>query len=219
MILSSKEIAKSCIMLHLGKRNLERNDLLSCGVNLYYSLFHACLSVLVLTFKELDIEKCVSEFDYRSRLAPYYIPMSHKNVVNAIRKFDKNLSDELDDLKEIREYLSYGPNLFIKTDQKDNISNITIFTCRISEISEKIKRYSRRLDDRILGIMRIVESTVGKDNFYFISLYFGSVVKILCRDLHLEGRLEREVLNKFIEDASMRKLIMSLPIPKAREGL
>ena len=64
-LLCSKEMAKSCIMYNLGKNNLEKGDILFCGINFYYSLFHGCLSVISIISNEVPVEKCVvGQFQY-----------------------------------------------------------------------------------------------------------------------------------------------------------
>jgi len=172
-------------MYNLGKRNLENDDLLSSGVNFYYSLYHSCLSVISSTSNKIKVENCVIEWEKREQLPRYYISLSHENTKKSISQFDEKLAYELDRLMEIREYLSYGPNVLYESGKKREISKITVYCCRFPDLRNKIRRSPSKLSKLINKCCKLLKENLSEPNFFFFMFYFFKTTDILCKNLDL----------------------------------
>lgn len=192
ILLCSKEMAKSCILFKLGKDNLANGDLLSSGTNFYYSLFHGCLSVISVLTNEVPVDACVIDKSQTSKMPSYYIPLRHPRIIELIRQEDVNLANDLDELKRIREYLSYGPNVLFSSGKDGSIKDITIYCCRFSNLDNDIRRREKELPNKIIRCCALNKKILNDHNFYFFKFYFYQTVVHICRQL--------ELANEFIFD-------------------
>lgn len=192
MLLSSKEMAKSCIMYNLGKRCLENGDVLSSGVNLYYSLYHACLSVISSTSNKIEVQKCVTKSKRECELPRYYVPLSHTAAKKLTGRFDKNLADELDKLMQMREYLSYGPNVLYGSQKEAEISEIILYDCRFPNLMDDIQRMNSDLHELIAQCCVLLKERLSEGNFWFFMFYFYKMTDIIGRNLNLDQTLISE---------------------------
>jgi len=184
-LLCSKEMAKSCILFNLGKDNLANGDLLSSGTNFYYSLFHGCLSVISILTNEIPVEDCVIDKHQSKNIPSYYIPLRHPRIIELIRQQDVNLANELDALKKIREYLSYGPNVLVSSGKDRSINNITIYCCRFPNLDKDIRRLEKELPNQIIKCCNLIKKILSEHNFHFFKFYFYQTVVHICRQLKL----------------------------------
>jgi len=186
VLLSSKEMSKSCIMYNSGKRNLKNGDLTSSGVNFYYSLYHACLSVVSSTSNKIVVENCIIEQKRREQLPRYYIPLNHTDARNLIGHLDKDLTNELDKLMQIREYLSYGPNILYEPSKLSSISHIIVYDCRFPSLRHEIERMRSELPKLITRCCGLLEKNLSEGNFYYFMYYFYKMTNIICKGLNLD---------------------------------
>lgn len=180
-------MAKSCILFNLGKENLVNGDILSSGTNFYYSLFHGCLSVISIFTNEVPVEACVIDESQSNKMPSYYIPLRHPRIIELIRQQDVNLANELDELKKIREYLSYGPNVLFNSGKDGSIDNITIYCCRFPNLDKDIKRLQKELPNHIIKCCNLIKEKLGKHNFHFFKFYFYQTVVHICKHLNLKN--------------------------------
>ena len=137
-------MVKACIFYANGRMNLRQNDIISSGVNFYYSAFHNCLSILALSPDGTFLEKGIIEWKDRYNAPNWYMPCSHEKLITKTKTVDEKFAKVLRELKNIREYLNYGP--YACSDHTPHWKPI-IFTCEIKDIKEKLKSYDSRLSD------------------------------------------------------------------------
>jgi hypothetical protein len=217
ILLSSKEMAKACISYVLGKENLANGDLLSAGVNFYYSLFHSCLSVISSTTNAIPIEKCVAEFKNENQLPKYYVPLSHKETVLHTMKQDQELANELQKLMRMREYLSYGPNVLYEEEQGK--VRIDMYTRTFKGLPKEIRQVNSRLPNLIGRCCELLKIKLNNYDFPRFLLYFYIATDMICKDLHYKGDfIERcyGIINSFDEGNTMRDFFLRLRIPSKK---
>ena len=206
ILLSSKEMAKASISYNLGKANLAHRDLLSAGVNFYYSLFHSCLSVISSTSNAIPVDQCVAEFKKQHQLPRYYVPLNHSAVVKLVKQLDQKLADELDRLMKIREYLSYGPNILYE-EERGKV-RIDVYTKKFTGLRSEIRKLRHSLPDMICRCCELLRNRLDNVDFSRFLLYFYISTDAICKDLHIEQDLVKEcfdILSSFDEGNTMRK--------------
>jgi hypothetical protein len=217
ILLSSKEMAKASISYNLGKANLAHRDLLSAGINFYYSLFHSCLSVVSLTTTAIPVDQCVAEFKKQHELPRYYIPLKHKAAMKLVGQLDQELADELDRLMKIREYLSYGPNILYE-EERGKV-RIDVYTKKFRGLRSEIRKSCHRLPDMIGRCCELLRTRLDDADFSRFLLYFYIATDIICKDLHIEQDLVRECFNSlsgFDDGNTMRKFFLKIRIPSKK---
>jgi hypothetical protein len=210
-------MAKASISYNLGKANLAHRDLLSAGVNFYYSLFHSCLSVISSTSTAISVDQCVAEFKMRYQLPRYYVPLTHKAVVRLFRQLDQELADELDRLMKIREYLSYGPNVLY--DKEPGKVRIDVYTKKFTGLRSEIRKLRHGLPEMISRCCELLRTKLDVADFSRFLLYFYMATDIICKDLHIEEDIAREcfdLLSSFDKDNTMRKFYSKIQIPSKK---
>lgn len=140
--LASTEMVKACIFYANGRTNLRQNDIISSGINFYYSAFHNCVSLAALSPDGTFLEKGIIDWKERFNAPKWYIPCSHEELITRTRLIDKELARVLAELKDIREYLSYGP--YVCSDHTPHWKPI-LFTCEIKDIKRKLESYDAHL--------------------------------------------------------------------------
>ncbi len=211
ILLSAKELSKGCICYNLGVANFIANDLLSTGVNFYYSLYHSCVSTISSTSNAILIEKCVDEWKNRTHLPSLYVPLSHSETTKLINKLDVDLGKELNNLKNIREYLSYGPNVLYELDKKDGLSKVLIYTCKFQNLRHEIKDFKARCPSLILRCSELIKMKLSKSNFFFLILEFYQITKIICDDMGLKQEFVNKCWNMmepFDERSKIKKIAL-----------
>lgn len=136
--LASTEMAKGCIFLATGNENLERGDLVSCGVNTYYGLFHISVAILSLSSEGAFLESAIIDWKYRFKAKEQYLPISHNKLISLMKEIDSKLAISLEELKEIREYICYGPYLCGRSDPK---WQPIIYTCEIESVKPTLESF------------------------------------------------------------------------------
>ena len=211
ILLSAKELSKGCISFNLGEANIVAGDLLSTGVNFYYSLYHSCVSTISSTSTAIPIEKCVDEWKNRKQLPRFYIPLSHRKTTSLINKLDAKLGEELDNLMNIREYLSYGPNVLYKLNRKNELSKILIYTCKFANIKQEIADFSIKLPSLINRCCELTKMKLGDNNFFHTMFEFYIITDILCKDVGLRQDFVKEcwsMIDTFDEKGKIRKMAL-----------
>jgi len=139
---ASIEMAKACIFYASGRINLCKNDIISSGVNFYYSVFHNCVSIVALSPRGKFLEEGVIDWKDRFNAPKWYIPCSHERLITETKIIDQEFAQILAELKDIREYLSYGP--YVCSDHTPHWKPI-INTCEIKDIKQKLESYNSNL--------------------------------------------------------------------------
>ena len=139
---ASIEMIKACIFYANGRMNLRQNDIISSGVNFYYSAFHNCVSLVALSPDGTSLEKGIIEWKDRYKAPSWYIPCSHEELINRTKTIDRKFAEILTELKDIREYLSYGP--YVCSDHTPHWQPI-LFTCEIENIKQRLESCDLRL--------------------------------------------------------------------------
>jgi len=211
VLLSSKEMSKGCISYNLGRVNLVSRDLLSTGVNFYYSLYHSCVSVISSTSTEIPIDLCVAEWKKRAQLPRYYVPLTHSKVKNLIAKLDTGLANELNKLLKIREYLSYGPNVLYELDEKRELSRIRIYTCKFKDLSKEIGSFNTNLPNLISCCAELLRARRDEGNFFFFLFQSYMTTDIVCKDLGLKQDFIDKcwsTMDAFDEKGGIRRMVL-----------
>jgi len=131
-------MAKGCIFLATTKMNFQRRDIISCGINFYYSMFHVCVAILAVTPNGAFLEKGIIDWKDRFSAPKYYLPCSHGRLIKEIRKINSELANFLEELRELREYICYGPYFC-----SENIPawQPRIYTCEIENVKQKLESF------------------------------------------------------------------------------
>lgn len=141
-------------------------------------------------------------------MPPYYIPLRHPKIIELIRNQDVTLANELDALKKIREYLSYGPNVLFNSGKDGSIENITIYCCRFPNLDKDIMRLQKELPKQIVNCCGLIKGKLEKHNFYFFKFYFYQTVVHICKNLKLKNKFifECQDLLKSFDKEGVKKL-------------
>jgi len=169
-------------MYRLGEENLKNGDLLSSGVNFYYSLFHACISVMSLKSTRINTGDFVVE--KTDQLPQKYTPLTHNDAEKIISQYDKKLGHELRELRRLREYLSYGPNVLYEW--KTRITEVIAYNCKFPGWKNDIKRAKLELPRLITNCCKLVKSTLNETDFYYFMHFFHRMIDLTCEDLNLD---------------------------------
>lgn len=90
--LASIEMVKACIFYVSGRINLSQNDIISSGVNFYYSAFHNCVSIVALSPDGKLLEKGIIKWKDRFNAPKLYIPCSHEELITKTKKIDQEFA-------------------------------------------------------------------------------------------------------------------------------
>lgn len=136
--LASIETAKGSIFFATGRANLTRQDVISCGINFYYSVFHICTAILAITPQGTFLEKGIIEWKGRFNAPKYYLPCTHDKLIVEMNKIDSQLAKSLVELKELREYICYGP--YLCSENTPHWRPI-INTCEFPNVKQKLELF------------------------------------------------------------------------------
>jgi hypothetical protein len=209
VLLSSKEMAKACVSYNLGRTNLANGDLMSTGVNFYYALYHSCLSVISSTSAKIPVNQCVAEMRMIEKLPRYYVPLSHSETKTSIAELDDDLAKDLEHLMKIRKYLSYGPNILYKGDEK-GIHLILVYTCKFKDLQKEIESFSSKLPNLISQCCELLKKKLNDTNFFYFIFESFMMIEVLCDDLNLKKNFIDEcgsILNAYDEKGKIREMV------------
>lgn len=196
---ASTEMVKACIFYASGRINLHQNDIISSGVNFYYSAFHNCVSLVALSPDGTFLEKGIIEWRDRFNAPNWYIPCAHEKLITKTKRIDREFARILTELKDIREYLSYGP--YVCSNHTPNWRPI-LFTCEIKDIKRKLESYDLRLSNMSCetpelingylqeGLQRLVFCLWGDDAIKIFrgELIFNKFLYNKCKKIWLQIR-------------------------------
>jgi len=171
--LASIEMVKACIFYTSGRINLHQNDIISSGVNFYYSAFHNCISIVALSPEGTFLEKGIIKWKDRFNAPNRHIPCSHDELITKTKTIDQELARVLTELKDIREYLSYGP--YVCSDHTPHWKPI-LFTCEIKDIRKKLESYNSRLSDIFCGTPELINDYLHEDIQKLVFCLWGDQV-------------------------------------------
>jgi len=166
-------MVKACIFYATGRMNLRQNDIVSSGINFYYSVFHNCVSVVSLGPYGGFLNKGIIKWKDRLSAPKKYIPCTHQELISKIEKIDQELAKILTELQEIREYLNYGP--YVCSDYKPDWQPI-LFTCEIDDPKKKLETYDAQIFNAFLKSSEIVNDYLNDTIQKFVFCLWGDQI-------------------------------------------